>query len=79
MATDLIPEVRLGRNFIRRGDPCKVKLPTKSQFKTGFKFVGYRPDRGEATVRDPRTGALRTVTLDRIQRVAVTKHGERIQ
>lgn len=70
-------EVRLGRNFIRQGDPCKVKLPNKSQFKKGFRFISYDSDTDTADVRDPRTGAVRTVTLDAIQRVAVTKNGER--
>jgi hypothetical protein len=69
-------EVRAGRNFIRHGDPVKVKPMGKTQFKTGWKFLAWDEKNEVAEVRDPRTGAVRTVTLDRIQRVAVTKNGE---
>ena len=70
-------EVRVGRNFIRRGDPIKVKLPNKTQFRTGFTFKGWDPEQQKAVVLDPKFGHERWVGLDGIQRVAVTRNGVR--
>lgn len=70
-------QIRLGRNFVRAGDPIKVRLPGKTQFRTGFKFIEAQDDNGEtlARVRTP-NGGWRFVGLDGIKRVAVTKDGE---
>lgn len=69
--------MRVGRNFIRVGDPIKVKLVGKTQFRKGFVFKGWDPDQEVAEVRDPKTGFIRPVRLDQIQRVEVTKNGVR--
>jgi hypothetical protein len=70
-------EVRLGRNFVRKGDPIKVKLPGKSQFRDGFTFIGFDTKEDRAVVREPLRGHVRYVALDGIKRKAVTKGGER--
>jgi hypothetical protein len=72
-------EVRVGdRNFVRRGDLIKVRPSGKTQFSSGWKFLGWDAQSQVALVKDPRTGNIRNVTLDCIKRVAVTKNGERL-
>lgn len=71
-------EVRLNRNFIRAGDTCAVKLPRKTQFRSGFRFVAYVVNGTNewAEVRDP-DGKVRCVPLSSIQRKAQTRNGVR--
>lgn len=71
-------EVRVSRNYIRSGDPIKVKLAGKTQFRSGFTFRGWDPEEQMAVVTTPQ-GGWRYVALDGIKRVAVTKKGERKQ
>lgn len=71
-------EVRKGRNWIRQGHPIKVKLTGKTKFRSGFRFQSYEPETGTVWVTAP-NGNCRAVTLDQVQRVAVTKAGERVR
>lgn len=77
MSQEVQPEVRLGRNFVREGDPLDVKMPGKPTFRKGFFFRGFDPKSGYALVKEPTKGHIRYVPLDAIRRRAVTKNGER--
>jgi hypothetical protein len=74
----LVDEFRLNRNFVRRGDPIKVKLPGKTQFRDGFTFVGYDPASDKLVVREPKRGFTRYVASDAIQRKAVSRSARRV-
>lgn len=67
-----IKEIRLGRNFLRVGDTCKVKLPGKTQFTSGWTVKEIT---AEGLVRVERDGHWRFVKPEAIQRVAQTKNG----
>lgn len=69
-----IGEVRQGRNFIRKGDPIRVRLPGKTQYRDGFVFLGWDEKAQRAEVRLP-TGGWRMVPLDSIRRKAVSRSG----
>jgi hypothetical protein len=68
-----IREIRLGRNFLRVGDTCKVKLPGKTRFTSGWTVKEITVD---DLVRVARDGHWRVVRLDAIRRVAQTKNGQ---
>ncbi len=78
MATK-VQEVRLGRNFIRPGDPVKVKLPGKTQFTSGWTVKEVFEVEGVPHLRVERERKWRLVVVstNTIKRVAVTKAGER--
>lgn len=69
-------EVRVGKNFIREGDPLKVKLPPMKCFHPGFIFKDYDDKHDMAIVRTPK-GHERYVAMENVKRVAVTKNGVR--
>lgn len=77
MATK-VQEVRVGRNFIRPGDPVKVKLPGKTQFTSGWTVKEVFEVEGVPHVRVSRDGRWRLVVVstNTIRRVARTKNGE---
>lgn len=81
MSAQRFDRVRVGRNFIRVGDICDVKLPTRKQFHHGFRFKGYvvNGDKSWCEVYDPVSGFTKSVTLDRVRRVQQTKGGVRIK
>lgn len=55
------PELRVSpRKVVRAGEPCRVKLSGKGQFRNGFKFRGYNPETGYAEVVAP-NGNIRSV------------------
>ena len=64
-------EVRQGRNFIRKGDPIRVRLGGY-QFRRGFTFLEWDEREQKARVRTP-TGSWRYVDLDDIRRMAVSR------
>lgn len=68
-----IQEIRLGRNFLRVGDTCKVKLPGKTQFTSGWTVKEITT---AGLVRVERDRRWRYVKPEAIQRVAQTKNGE---
>lgn len=70
------------RNFVRRGDVVHVR-PSRPGRHDGFdsKILRIRGTLTNVTgvdVRDPRTGGLRTVLPDRIERRAQTRGGGRL-
>lgn len=67
-------QIRLGRNFLRVGDTCRVKLPGKTQFTSGWTVKEIT---AEGLIRVERGGHWRFVKLEAIRRVAQTKNGER--
>lgn len=67
-------QIRLGRNYLRAGDTCRVKLPTKTQFTSGWTVKEITAD---GLVRVERDGHWRFVKPEAIRRVAQTKNGER--
>lgn len=69
-------EYKVGRNYIRTGDPVRVRLPNKSQFRDGFIFKGWDVKEQKAVVKTPQ-GIERYVDIDGIKRKQVTKNGER--
>jgi hypothetical protein len=71
-------EIRVGRNYIRTGDPVKVRLPHKTQFRDGFIFKGWDVKEQKAVVKTPQ-GVERYVDIDGIKRKQVTKQGQRLQ
>lgn len=79
-------EVRVGRNFIRAGDTVRVR-PSAPGRRDGYlaRFQHAELDdagnvRWVEVVGGPRgRHATRSLRLDRIERVAQTKHGERIR
>lgn len=73
-AGEKVTEVRLGRNFLRVGDTCKVKLPGKTRFSSGWKVKEFDGDTARVVNKD---GRWRYVPLTAIQRVAQTKNGVR--
>lgn len=81
-STGELDEFRLGRNFVRVGDTVHVK-PSRPGRHDGFdakvrRIRGNQAAGAESVdVADPRNGGLRTVPIDRIERRAQTKDGER--
>lgn len=73
-AAGTVQQVRLGRNYLRVDDTCDVKLPGKTQYKSGWTVKEIT---AEGLVRVSRDGHWRYVPLSAIRRVAQTKNGER--
>lgn len=71
-STGTVQEIRIGRNFLRVGHTCKVKLPNKTQFTKGWTVKEITAD-GLITVS--RAGHWRIVTVDAIRRVVQPKNG----
>jgi hypothetical protein len=69
-----LTEYRLNRNYLRIGDPVKVTPRVGTSFRSDVRRI---TDRGaglvEVEVVHPRNGAIRTVTVDRIHRKAVSR------
>lgn len=78
MATK-VQEVRLGRNYIRVGDTCKVKLPGKTQFTSGWVVKEVFEVSGVPHLRVEREGKWRIVAVSAatVRREAQTKARER--
>lgn len=72
-AGEKVTQVRMGRNYLRVGDTCRVKLPEKSQYSSGWTVKEFD---GE-TARVSKGGYWRYVPLTSIRRVAQTKNGKR--
>lgn len=79
MSTTKVKEVRLGRNYLRVGDTCKVRLPKKTQFTSGWTVREMCEVEGVPHATVVRDGKWRIVILnaDNVRRVAQTKNGER--
>lgn len=73
-AAGTVKEVRLGRNYLRVDDTCDVKLPGKTQYRSGWTVKEITTG---GLVRVSRDGHWRFVSLDAIRRVAQTKNGKR--
>lgn len=69
---------RVGRNFIRVGDAVKAKPFGRKTFGLAKVTRIDIDDQGEVVgveVKDERSTSVRTVTPDRIKRIALTKSG----
>jgi len=84
--TGRVYEIRVGRNFIRKGDTVKVKAvpgrpgqAAQSGFLAKFLYAVVNDDDSIRYVEvvGGRNGANRSLKLDRIKRVAQTRKGER--
>lgn len=71
-----LSEVRTGRNFIRVGDPVRLKPVHGTSFETKVHRIVDVGGVVEVEGRHPRTGAIRTVTVDRVVRKAVRRSGK---
>lgn len=74
MSAGKVTQVRMGRNFLRVGDTCDVKLAGKTRYSSGWKVLEFAD--GD-TVRVGKDRRWRYVPLSSIRRVAQTKNGER--
>lgn len=78
-----LQEYRVGRNWIRVGDTVHVK-PSRPGRRDGFdsRVLRIRGNQSAGVaavdVVDPRTGGVRTLPPERIERKAQTKRGERL-
>lgn len=78
-----LTEFRVGRNYVRLGDTVHVR-PSRPGRHDGFdsKVLRIRGNQSAGVsgvdVTDPRTGGIRTLPTDRIERRAQTKGGERL-
>ena len=69
-----LTEIRPGRNFIRLGDPVRVKPPHGTSFDTTVRRLTQLSDGTvEVEVVDPRFGHFRTVTPERVTRKAKSR------
>lgn len=75
-----ITGVRTGRNWVRVGDRVKARASGRKQaFETVVLLFTQDHDGSIVVdVTDPRTGNIRVVPFDRIDRLAQTKAGEKV-
>ena len=77
----LVPEWRVGRNFIRPGDVVRI-LPSSPKRKDGgyarvVALIAEAEGEPPTTVHVLKEGAHRFYVADRVQRLAQTKAGRR--